>query len=50
MQWFVRHRPKGETLTAADVVTVDTATPADAIDTVRSTLPEDHVITSVSRY
>lgn len=46
----MRHRPKGETLTAADVVTVDTATPADAIDAVRPTLPEGHVITSVARY
>lgn len=46
----MRHRPKGETLTTADVVTLDTVTATAAIDAVRPTLPEGHVITSVARY
>jgi hypothetical protein len=48
MTWFDRHRRKGDSAAEAVAVTVDTATSAEAIATVRATLPEDHVITSVA--
>jgi hypothetical protein len=50
MTWFVRHRPQGDTAAEATVVEVDTATSAEAIATVRATLPQDRVITSVAPY
>ena len=47
MSWF-RHRPKGDA--SADTVAVETGapTPADAIDQVRATLPEDRIVTWVA--
>ena len=50
MSWFVRHRPKGDTNAEAVAVEVDAPTPADAIDQVRATLPEDRILTSVTPY
>ncbi|MBD8729031.1 hypothetical protein [Frigoribacterium sp. CFBP 13707] len=50
MSWFVRHRPKGDTSTEAVAVEVNGPTPADAIDQVRATLPEDRIVTSVASY
>jgi hypothetical protein len=50
MSWFVRHRPKGDTSAVAVAVEVNAPTPADAIDQVRATLPEDRIVTSVAPY
>jgi hypothetical protein len=50
MSWFVRHRPKGDTSAEAVAVEVNASTPADAIDQVRATLPEDRTVTSVAPY
>lgn len=50
MTWYVRHRPKSDTAAEATVVEIDTLSSADAIATVRATLPEGHVITSVRPY
>jgi len=50
MSWFVRHGPKGDTSAEAEAVEVNAPTPADAIDQVRATLPEDRMVTSVAPY
>jgi hypothetical protein len=50
MTWFARHRPKDDTTADAVAVEVDTATPAEAVERVRATLPEGHVVTSVAPY
>ena len=50
MSWFVRHRPEGYTSTEAVAVEVNAPTPAEAIDQVRATLPEGHIVTSVAPY
>lgn len=50
MSWFVRHRPRGDTSAEAVAVEVKAPTPADAIDQVRATLPEDRIVTSVAPY
>ena len=50
MSWFVRHRPNGDTSAPAVAVEVTAATPAEAIDQVRATLPEGRIITSVATY
>jgi hypothetical protein len=50
MSWFVRHRPKGDTSAVAVAVETGASTPADAIDQVRATLPEDRIVTSVAPY
>jgi hypothetical protein len=52
MSWFVRHRPKGDTSAEAVAVAVEVnaPTPADAIDQVRATLPEDRIVASVAPY
>jgi len=50
MSWFVRRRPKGDTSAEALAVEVNVPTPADAIDQVRATLPEDRIVTSVALY
>jgi hypothetical protein len=50
MNWFDRHRPKGDTSAEAVPVEVNAPTPADAIDQVRATLPEDRIVTSVAPY
>jgi hypothetical protein len=50
MSWFVRHRPKGDTSAAAEAVEVGVPTPANAIDQVGTTLPEDRIVTSVAPY
>jgi len=50
MSWFVRHRPKGDTSAEAVAVQVNAPTPADVIDEVRATLPEDRIVTSVAPY
>jgi hypothetical protein len=48
MNWFVRQRPKGDT--SAEAVEVKASTPADAIDQVHATLPEDRIVTWVAPY
>jgi hypothetical protein len=48
MSWFVRHRPRGDASVEAGAVEVNSPTPADAIDQVRATLPEDRIVTSVA--
>lgn len=48
--WFVRHRPKGDTTAEAAVIEVQAVTLAAAIEKVRPTLPEGHVVTSVGPY
>jgi hypothetical protein len=50
MSWFVRHRSRGDTSATAEAVEVDVPTPAGAIDQVRTTLPEDRIVTSVAPY
>ena len=50
MNWFVRHRPNGDTSAEAVAVEVTAPTPTDAIDHVRATLPEGHIVTSVAPY
>jgi hypothetical protein len=50
MSWFDRHRPKGDTSAEAVAVEVNAATPVDAIDQVRATLPGDRIVTSVAPY
>ena len=50
MSWFVRHRPQGDTSAEAVAVEVKAPTPADAIDQVRATLPEDRIVTTVAPY
>jgi hypothetical protein len=50
MSWFVRNRHKGDTSADAVAVEVNAPTPADAIDQVRATLPEDRIVTSVAPY
>ncbi|WAC51584.1 MULTISPECIES: hypothetical protein [unclassified Frigoribacterium] len=50
MSWFVRHRPKADTIAEAMAVEVNAPTPAAAIDQVRATLPEDRIVTSVAPY
>jgi len=48
--WYVRHRPKDDTLAEAAVLSVDAPTPGDTIDRARAGLPSGHAITSVARY
>jgi hypothetical protein len=50
MSCFVKHRPKGDTSAEAVAVEVNAPTPADAIDQVRATLPQDRIVTSVAPY
>jgi len=52
MSWFLRHRPKGDTSAegVAVAVEVNAPPPADAIDQVRATLPEDRIVTSFAPY
>jgi hypothetical protein len=48
--WYVQHRPRGDTLAEASVLTVDALTPGEAIDRARASLRTGHVLTPVARY